>query len=62
MKSGKMLLMVIIVLASAASIATFQGFIFDENDTTNTDDFSSNAKTVRISLSDGVGSKLSGIR
>jgi hypothetical protein len=62
MKSGKILLMVIIVLASAISLATLQEFRFEENITTNTDDFSSNVKTVKISLSDGVGSKLSGIR
>lgn len=62
MKSGTILLMVIIVLASAISLATLQEFRFEENITTNTDDFSSNAKTVKISLSDGVGSKLSGIR
>jgi hypothetical protein len=62
MKSGKVLLMIIIVLASTVSLAALQEFGFDENETINTDDSSNNAKTVKISLSDGVGSKLSEIR
>ena len=62
MKSGKILLMVFIVLASAVGLATLQELGSDENRSITTDNFSSKDKTVKIQLSDGVGSKLSGIR
>lgn len=62
MKSGKTLLIVFIVVASAIGLATFPEFNSVENHLVSTDDFSSNVKTVKISLSDGVGLKLSGLR
>jgi len=61
MKSGKILLVIFIVAASAIGLATFQEFNLVENHLTP-NDFSSNDKTVKISLSDGVGSKLSGLK
>ena len=62
MKSGKTLLVIFIVVASAIGLATFQEFNSVENHLVSTDDFSSNLKTIKISLSDGVGSKLSGLK
>ena len=62
MKSGKTLLIVFIVVASAIGLATFQEFNSVENHVVTTGDFSSDVKTVKISLSDGVGSKMSGLR
>jgi hypothetical protein len=62
MKSGKILLVIFIVAASAIGLATFQEFNLVENHQVTLDDFSSNFKTVKISLSDGIGSKLSGFK
>jgi len=59
MKSGKILLMVFIVLVSTIGIATLQE-LGTEHNLANMDDLSSKAKTVEIKLSDGVESKLSG--
>ena len=56
MKSGKILLMVFIVLASATGIATFHELSSNENNITSTDNFSFQEKTVNIELSDGAGS------
>jgi hypothetical protein len=61
MKSGKILLVIFIVAASAIGLATFQELNFVENYLAP-NDFSSNDKTVKISLSDGIGSKLSGYK
>jgi hypothetical protein len=60
MKSGKMFLVIFIVAASAIGLATFQEYNTVENHLVTYDDFSSNVKIVQISLSDGVGTKLSG--
>jgi hypothetical protein len=62
MKSGKTLLVIFIVAASSIGFATFQEFNLVENPLVTLDDFSSHIKTVKISLSDGVGSKLSGLK
>jgi len=61
MKSGKILLVIFIVAASAIGLATFQEFNLVENHLAP-NDFSSNDKIVKISLSDGVGSKISGLK
>lgn len=58
MKSGKIIVMVFIVLASAIGLATLQELGYDENNSANIDDFFSQAKTVKIKISDDVGSKL----
>ena len=56
MKSGKILLMVFIVLASAIGIAAFHELSSNENNITSTDNFSFQEKKVNIELSDGAGS------
>jgi len=54
--------MVIIVLTSAIGLASLHEFKNDENNIAITDDLYSKAKTVKIQISDGIGSKLSGFR
>jgi len=56
MKSGKIILMVFIVLASAIGVATFHELGSNESNTISTDNFSFQEKTVKIELSDGAGS------
>jgi len=56
MKSGKIILMVFIVLASAIGAATFHELGFNENNTIPVNDFSYPKNTVKIELSDGTGS------
>jgi hypothetical protein len=55
MKSGKVLLMVFIVLASVIGAAAFHEFDSNENNIISTD-FSFKEKTIKIGLSDGIGS------
>jgi len=59
MKSGKVLLMIFILLVSAIGFATLQEF-GNEHNLANMDDLSSKEKMIEIKLSDGVESKLSG--
>ena len=56
MKSGKIILLVFIVIASAIGVATFHELDSNENNTISTDNFSFQEKTVKIELSDGAGS------
>jgi len=56
MKSGKIILLVFIVIASAIGVATFHELGSNENNTISTDNFSFQEKTVKIELSDGAGS------
>ena len=56
MKSGKIILMVFIVLASAIGVATFHELGSNESTTISTDNFSFQEKTIKIELSDGTGS------
>jgi hypothetical protein len=56
MKSGKIILMVFIVFASAVGVATFHELGFNDNNPISIDDFSFQDKTVKIELSDGAGS------
>jgi hypothetical protein len=59
MKQGKILLLALIVVVSAVGLFTFQEWgSVDEPSVIN--DFFSNVKTVKVSLSDGAGTKLSG--
>jgi len=60
MKSGKIILMVFIVLASAIGVATFHELGSNENNTIPINDFSSQTKTVKIELSDGTSSSDTG--
>jgi len=56
MKSGKIFLMIFIVLSSAIGLAAIQDFASDENQSVNIDDYSSQVKKIKIKVSDGVGS------
>ena len=55
MKPGKIFLMIFIVLSSAIGLAVIQDFASDENQSVSVDDYSSQTKTKKIQLSDGVG-------
>ncbi|MEX0854367.1 MAG: hypothetical protein WD018_01205 [Nitrosopumilaceae archaeon] len=57
MKSGKVLLMIFLVLSSAIGLAIMQDFASDENQSVSVDDYSSQVKKINIKVSDGVGSK-----
>jgi len=56
MKSGRIILMVLIVLASAIGTATIHELGSNENNIFSTDYFSFKEKTVKIGISDGIGS------
>ena len=56
MKSGKIFLMIFIVLFSAIGLAVIQDFASDENQSVSVDDYSSQIKKIMIKVSDGVGS------
>jgi hypothetical protein len=56
MKSGKIILMVFIVLASAVGFATFNEIGIIDNNMFSIDNFSFKEKTVKIGISDGIGS------
>ena len=60
MKSGKIILMMSIVLASAIGLVALQELNIDENNNITINDFFSQSKTVTVKVSDGVDSKLSG--
>jgi hypothetical protein len=60
MKSGKIFLMIFIVLSSAIGLAVIQDFASDESQSVSVDDFFSQAKTKTIKLSDGVGTDSTG--
>jgi hypothetical protein len=60
MKSGKIFLMIFIVLSSAIGLAVIQDFTSDGNQSVSVDDFFSQTKTKTIKLSDGVGTDSKG--
>jgi hypothetical protein len=60
MKSGKIILMVFIVLASAIGTVTFYDLGSNENNIISTDIFSFQEKPIKINLSDGAGSSDTG--
>lgn len=60
MKSGKIILMVFIVLSSAIGVVTFNELDSTKGTQIQVDDFSSEKKTVKIELSDGTGSSDTG--
>lgn len=60
MKSGKIFLIVFLVLSSAIGLAAMQGFASNENQSITVDDFFSQAKTKTVKLSDGVGTDSKG--
>ena len=60
MKSGKIILMVFIVLSSAIGVVTFNELDSTKGKQIQVDDFSSQEQTVKIELSDGTGSSDTG--
>jgi hypothetical protein len=60
MKSGKIFLMIFIVLSSAIGLAVIQDFAYDRSQSVSVDDFFSQTKTKTITLSDGVGTDSKG--
>lgn len=60
MKSGKIILMVLIVFSSAIGVAAFYEQGSNENNQIPINDFSSQKKMVKIELSDGTGSSDTG--
>lgn len=60
MKSGKIILMVFIVLSSAIGVVTFNELDSTKDKQIQVDDFSSKKQTVKIELSDGTGSSDTG--
>ena len=66
MKSRKIILIVFVAIAFAMGLATLQDNIFvenqfvAENELVDVNEFSSDAKTITIDISDGVGLRLNG--
>jgi hypothetical protein len=60
MKSGKIFLMIFIILSSAIGLAVIQDFVSDESQSVSVYDFFSQTKTKKIQLSDGVGTDSKG--
>ena len=60
MKSGKIFLMIFLVLSSAIGLAVIQNFSSNESQTVSVRDFFSQTKTKTIKLSDGVGTDSTG--
>ena len=56
MNSGKILLIIFLVISTVIGFATIQDYTSDENESLNVDDFSSQVETVKVKISDGVGS------
>ena len=49
-------MIIFIVLSTAVGIATLQDYSWYDNESVNVDDFSSEEKTLKIEIRDGVGS------
>ena len=56
MNSGKILVIIFVVLLTVIGFATIQDYSSNENESLNADDFSSEVETVKVEISDGVGS------
>jgi len=56
MKSRKIILIVFVAIAFAMGLATLQDNIFVENQFVDVNEFSSEVKTITVSIIDGVGS------
>jgi|GEM_PF-3614255 len=60
MKSGKIFLIIFLVLFSAIGLVAIQGFAFNGNQSINVDNYFSQPKTQTVKLSDGVGTDSKG--
>ena len=56
MKSRKVVLIFFVVLAFAVGFATLQDYAFDEIESIETNEFSSELNTITVEMVDGVGS------
>ena len=56
MKSRKIILIIFLAITSVLGLATLQENIFVESQFVNVNEFSSEAKTITVSIIDGVGS------
>ena len=56
MKSRKIILIVFLAITSVLGLATLQENIFIENQFVDVNEFSSEVKTISVSITDGVGS------
>jgi len=45
-----------VVLAFAVGFTTLQDYVFDENESVATNEFSSQLKTITVDINDGIGS------
>ena len=55
MKSRKIFLIVFLVLSSAVGLTMAQDYIFDEDQSVDVNEFSSQPKTITVEITDGVG-------
>ncbi len=56
MKSRKIFLIVFLVMSSAVGMTMAQDYIFDEDQSVDVNEFSSQPKTITVEITDGVGS------
>ena len=56
MKSRKVTLIFFVVLAFAVGFTTLQDFAFDEIESIETNEFSSELNTITVEIDDGIGS------
>ena len=56
MKSRKIFLIVFLVMSSAVGLTMTQDYIFDEEQSVEVNEFSSQSKTITVEITDGVGS------
>jgi len=55
MKSRKIFLIVFLVMSSAVGLTMAQDYIFDEGQSVDVNEFSSQPKTITVEINDGVG-------
>lgn len=60
MKSGKIFLIIFLVLFSVVGLVAIQGFASNGNQSINVDNYFSQVKTQTVKLSDGVGTDSKG--
>ena len=56
MKSRKIFLIVFLVMSSAVGLTMAQDYSFDEEQSVEVNEFSSQSKTITVEITDGVGS------
>ena len=56
MQSGKIFLIIFVVLSTVIGLAIIQDYSLDNDESVSADDFSSEEKILTIDLTDGIGS------